>query len=70
MTPPDRLRALLAEPGLVVMPAVWDGLTAKLAAGAGFLYPVTVERVANWANGLQGRGFVLVPASAIVGASK
>src|SRR5438034_4392665 len=33
---PDRLRALLAEPGLMVMPAVWDGLTAKLAAGAGF----------------------------------
>jgi 2-methylisocitrate lyase-like PEP mutase family enzyme len=36
MTPPDRLRALLAEPGLVVMPAVWDGLTARLTAGAGF----------------------------------
>ena len=36
MTAPDRLRALLAEPGLVVMPAVWDGLSAKLAAGAGF----------------------------------
>ena len=36
MTPPDRLRALLAEPGFVVMPAVWDGLTAKLAAAAGF----------------------------------
>jgi len=36
MTPPDRLRALLAEPGLVVMPAVWDGLSAKLAAAAGF----------------------------------
>jgi 2-methylisocitrate lyase-like PEP mutase family enzyme len=36
MTAPDRMRALLAEPGLVVMPAVWDGLTAKLAAGAGF----------------------------------
>src|SRR4051812_23454542 len=36
MTPPDRLRALLAEPGFVVMPSVWDGLTAKLAAGAGF----------------------------------
>src|SRR5436190_11004050 len=33
---PDRLRAILAEPGLVVMPAVWDGLSAKLAAGAGF----------------------------------
>lgn len=36
MTPPERMRALLAEPGLVVMPAVWDGLSAKLAAGAGF----------------------------------
>ncbi len=36
MTPPDRLRALLAEPGFIVMPAVWDGLSAKLAAGAGF----------------------------------
>ncbi len=34
--PPDRLRALLAVPGFVVMPAVWDGLSAKLAAGAGF----------------------------------
>ena len=36
MTPPDRLRALLAGPGFVTMPAVWDGLSAKLAAGAGF----------------------------------
>jgi 2-methylisocitrate lyase-like PEP mutase family enzyme len=36
MTPPDRLRALLSEPGFVVMPAVWDGLSAKMAAAAGF----------------------------------
>ncbi len=36
MTPPDRLRALLAKPGLVTMPAVWDGLSATLAARAGF----------------------------------
>lgn len=36
MSPPDRLRALLAEPGFVVMPAVWDGLSARLAARAGF----------------------------------
>ena len=36
MTPPDRFRALLAEPGFVVMPAAWDGLSAKMAAAAGF----------------------------------
>src|SRR6202000_563036 len=36
MTAPDRLRALLAQPGFVVMPAVWDGLSSKMAANAGF----------------------------------
>jgi 2-methylisocitrate lyase-like PEP mutase family enzyme len=36
MHPADRLRALMAEPGLIVMPAVWDGLSARLAAEAGF----------------------------------
>lgn len=36
MTAPERLRALLAKPDFVVMPAVWDGISAKLAAGAGF----------------------------------
>ena len=36
MSAPQRLRALLAEPGFIVMPAVWDGLTAKLSAAAGF----------------------------------
>jgi 2-methylisocitrate lyase-like PEP mutase family enzyme len=36
MTPPEKFRALLAQPGLVAMPAVWDGLTAKLTHGAGF----------------------------------
>ena len=36
MTAPARLRTVLAKPGLVVMPAVWDGLTAKLTAAAGF----------------------------------
>lgn len=36
------------------------------AAGTGFLYPVTIGRIAAWAKGLEGRGFVLVPASAIV----
>src|SRR5215510_1640780 len=36
LSAPARLRKLLAEPGLIVMPAVWDGLTAKLTAAAGF----------------------------------
>jgi 2-methylisocitrate lyase-like PEP mutase family enzyme len=36
MTPPERLRALLATPDFIVMPAVWDGLSAKMAAEAGF----------------------------------
>jgi polysaccharide deacetylase 2 family uncharacterized protein YibQ len=40
------------------------------AAASGFLYPVTVERVAHWAQGLSARGFVLVPASAIVSEPK
>jgi polysaccharide deacetylase 2 family uncharacterized protein YibQ len=40
------------------------------AVGTAFLYPVTVERLAQWSRGLSARGFVLVPASAIVGKSK
>jgi 2-methylisocitrate lyase-like PEP mutase family enzyme len=36
LTAPQRLRAVLTEPGLVVMPAVYDGLSAKLTAEAGF----------------------------------
>jgi polysaccharide deacetylase 2 family uncharacterized protein YibQ len=40
------------------------------AIGSGFLYPVTVDRIAAWSKGLQGRGFVLVPVSAIVSAPK
>lgn len=36
MTPPERFRALLVKPEFIVMPAVWDGLSAKLSAQAGF----------------------------------
>jgi polysaccharide deacetylase 2 family uncharacterized protein YibQ len=36
------------------------------AIGSGFLYPVTVDRITAWAKTLAGRGFVLVPVSAIV----
>ena len=40
------------------------------AVGSGFLYPITVERIAAWAKGLEKRGFVLVPVSAIVTPTK
>ena len=36
MTAPARLRALLAQPGLIVAPGAYDGLTAKLVEQAGF----------------------------------
>lgn len=36
MTPPDNLRALLAAPGFIIMPAVWDGLSAKMTWQAGY----------------------------------
>jgi polysaccharide deacetylase 2 family uncharacterized protein YibQ len=44
--------------------------TRGSAAGSGGLTPITIDRVRNWAQGLAGRGFVLVPASAIVAQSK
>jgi polysaccharide deacetylase 2 family uncharacterized protein YibQ len=40
------------------------------AVGSAYLYPVSVARIAAWAKGLQSRGFVLVPVSAIVSAPK
>lgn len=36
------------------------------AVGSASLYPVSIARIAAWAKGLQSRGFVLVPVSAIV----
>jgi 2-methylisocitrate lyase-like PEP mutase family enzyme len=39
MTPADRLRGLLAQPGLLVMPGCFDALSAKLIADAG--YPIS-----------------------------
>lgn len=35
------------------------------ALGAGFAYPVTLDKVARWAGGLSDRGFQLAPASAL-----
>ena len=40
------------------------------AAGSGLISPLTVNRVTVWAQGLGDRGFVLVPASAIVATTK
>lgn len=40
------------------------------AVGSAFLYPVSIARIAAWARGLEARGFVLVPVSAIVTAPK
>jgi polysaccharide deacetylase 2 family uncharacterized protein YibQ len=36
------------------------------AVGSAFLYPVSIARIAAWAHGLEARGFVLVPVSAIL----
>lgn len=36
MNHPEQLSALLAKPELTIMPAVWDGLSAKLSQQAGF----------------------------------
>ena len=36
------------------------------ALGSGFAYPVTVEQVTRWAQGLAGRGYQLAPASAVM----
>jgi len=40
------------------------------AVGSAFLYPVSIARIAEWARGLESRGFVLVPVSAIISQQK
>jgi len=36
------------------------------ALGSGFAYPLTLQQVAQWANGLEQRGYSLAPASAVM----
>ena len=36
MTPPQRLRKVLAEPGIEIMPGCFDAISAKLVADAAF----------------------------------
>lgn len=40
------------------------------AAGSAFLYPISIERITLWSKGLEKRGFVLVPVSAILNQPK
>jgi polysaccharide deacetylase 2 family uncharacterized protein YibQ len=49
-------------------------LEAKALAGDGAIgivsaLPVSVETIAEWAQGLEARGYVLVPASTLMGGS-
>lgn len=37
-----------------------------IAVGIGYPYPVTIERIGAWAQGLPGRGLALAPVSAVV----
>jgi len=39
---------------------------AGKALGSGFAYPVTLQEAAKWCSGLAGRGYQLVPASAVM----
>jgi len=58
MTPAARLRALIAGPELVVVPGVWDALSARLAEEAGFAasfmsgYAVSATRIGQPDAGL------------------
>jgi polysaccharide deacetylase 2 family uncharacterized protein YibQ len=59
----DQLSAQAIDRQLLGLEAA--ALQRGQALGAGFAYPVTVEAIARWANGLGGRGYQLAPASAV-----
>jgi polysaccharide deacetylase 2 family uncharacterized protein YibQ len=42
-----------------------NALERGQALGAGFAYPVTLDKVAHWAQGVEQRGYQLAPASAL-----
>src|SRR5688572_30131418 len=58
MTPADRLRALLARPGLLIMPGCHDAMSARLVDEAGFAlgfmsgFAVSADRLAMPDTGL------------------
>ncbi|MET0337903.1 MAG: divergent polysaccharide deacetylase family protein [Caulobacter sp.] len=57
---------LSAEAIIRQLKAVEGGAVQRgQALGSGFAYPVTINQVARWADGLSARGFQLAPASAV-----
>jgi polysaccharide deacetylase 2 family uncharacterized protein YibQ len=59
----DQLSADAIERKLLSLEAA--ALQRGSALGGGFAYPVTVDSLVRWSQGLAGRGYQLAPASAV-----
>ena len=59
----DRLSGPAIDQQLAALEA--GALQRGQALGSGFAYPVTLEKVAQWANAVEQRGYQLAPASAL-----
>lgn len=59
----DQLSQAAIDQQLLALEA--SALQRGQSLGSGFAYPVTLEKVARWAAGVEERGFQLAPASAI-----
>ena len=60
----DQLSAEAVDRKLLSLEA--QALQRGASLGAGFAYPVTLDAVVRWSQGLAGRGYQLAPASAVV----
>jgi len=60
----DKLSAAAIDQQLLALEA--GALQHGQALGAGFAYPVTLEKVARWADEVEQRGYQLAPASALM----
>jgi polysaccharide deacetylase 2 family uncharacterized protein YibQ len=59
----DQLTQAAIEDQLLRLEA--SALQRGQALGAGFAYPVTLDKVAHWAQSVEQRGYQLAPASAL-----
>lgn len=59
----DKLSGAAIDQQLLALEA--GALQRGQALGSGFAYPVTLEKVAQWANEVEARGYQLAPASAL-----